>query len=156
MIVEGQPFVLEYNVRFGDPETQVILPRAEGDLALALAAAARGDLSGVDLRAGQGASLVVVLAAAGYPARVRKGDAVTGLERAARHEGVQIFHAGTARDAAGRVVTAGGRVLGVAARGGSVTEAARRAYGAVAEIHLDGGQVRTDIGRRAIDREQGA
>lgn len=156
MIVDGQPFVLEYNVRFGDPETQVILPRVEGDLAQALAAAARGDLSGVDLRAGDGASLVVVLAAAGYPARARKGDVVTGLERAARHEGVQVFHAGTARDPEGRVVSAGGRVLGVAARGTSVTEAARRAYGALADIHLEGGQARSDIGRRAIDRERGA
>jgi phosphoribosylamine--glycine ligase len=156
MIVDGQPFVLEYNVRFGDPETQVILPRAEGDLAETLAAAARGDLSGADLRAGVGASLVVVLAAAGYPARARRGDVVTGLDRAARHEGVQVFHAGTARDGAGRVVTGGGRVLGVVARGGSVTEAARRAYGAVAEIHFEGGQARTDIGSRAIDRERGA
>jgi len=154
MIVKGEPWVLEYNVRFGDPETQVIVPRAEGDLAGALAAAARGDLSSADLRAGGGASLVVVLASAGYPASARKGDVVTGLDRAVRHEGVQVFHAGTARDAAGRVVTAGGRVLGVSARGASVTEAARRAYAAVADIRFEGLQARSDIGRRAIDRER--
>ncbi len=156
MTVQGEPWVLEYNVRFGDPETQVIVPRAEGDLAGALAAAARGDLSSADLRAGVGASLVVVLASAGYPASARKGDVVTGLDRAARHEGVQVFHAGTARDAGGRVVTAGGRVLGVSARGASVTEAGRRAYAAVADIHFEGLQARPDIGRRAIDRERGA
>jgi phosphoribosylamine---glycine ligase len=156
MIVAGEPLVLEYNVRFGDPETQAILPRIDGDLAGAFAAAARGDLSGVDLRPGAGASVVVVLASAGYPASARKGDVITGLDRADRHEGVRVYHAGTARNAKGAIVTAGGRVLGVAARGATVTEAARRAYGAVAEIHFDGMLVRHDIGRRAIERERDA
>ena len=155
MIVDGEPFVLEYNVRFGDPETQAISLRVEGDLAGALAAAARGDLSAADLRAGAGASLVVVLASAGYPGTAHKGDVIDGLDRAEAMPGVAVFHAGTARDPRGRIVTAGGRVLGIAGRGATVTEAAERAYAAAAQIRFDGMQMRSDIGRRAIDRERG-
>ncbi|MBI2893216.1 MAG: phosphoribosylamine--glycine ligase [Deltaproteobacteria bacterium] len=154
MIVDGRPMVLEYNVRFGDPETQALVMRLEGDFAGALRASAQGDLSRTDLRVRPGAALCVVLAAEGYPATVRRGDPIEGLDRAAAMEDVAVFHAGTKRDREGRVVTAGGRVLGVAARGSCVTDAAERAYRAAGEIRFTGKRARSDIGRRAIDRER--
>ncbi len=155
MITESGPMVLEYNVRFGDPETEAMMMRLEGDFAGALLGAARGDLSATDLRSAGGAALCVVLAAQGYPGSARRGDPIEGLDRAAASPDVMVFHAGTALDSSGRVVTAGGRVLAVTARGATVGAAAARAYQAAGEIRFEGRQMRSDIGMRAIQREGG-
>jgi phosphoribosylamine--glycine ligase len=143
--------VLEYNVRFGDPETEVLMARWKGDVLPLLLGAARGDLSGVSAAWEAPAALCVVLAAAGYPRAPRKGDAIEGLDEAAAIEGVQVFHAGTARAGDG-VVTAGGRVLAVTAIGDDVDAAAARAYAAVDRIRFEGAQHRRDIGWQARAR----
>jgi phosphoribosylamine--glycine ligase len=142
----GAPWLLEYNCRFGDPETQPIMARAIGDLGAVLAGAARGELPLGKLAWDPRVAVCVVVAAAGYPGEPRTGDPIDGLERI--HPDVTIFHAGTARDAAGRLVTAGGRVLGVTALGVSVEQARERAYAAVDTIDLSGKQARRDIGAR--------
>ena len=151
MIVDGEPYALEYNVRFGDPETQTMMTRLGGDPLPLFLGAARGDLRGVEARWETPASLCVVLAAGGYPGDFKRGIEITGLEQAAAVEGVEIFHAGTAREG-GRLVTAGGRVLSVAARGPDIDTAAERAYAAVDRIHFDGANARRDIGWRARRR----
>ncbi|MDQ3573379.1 MAG: phosphoribosylamine--glycine ligase [Actinomycetota bacterium] len=140
--------VLEYNVRFGDPEAQVVLPRYTGDLAAFLAEAAAGHLS-AEPTFSDDACVTVVLAAADYPASPRSGDVITGVEEAESGEGVTVFHAGAERRADGRLVTAGGRVLDVTALGSSVEEARRRAYQAVAHISFPGVQYRGDIALEA-------
>jgi phosphoribosylamine---glycine ligase len=140
------PRLLEYNVRFGDPETQALVPLLASDAFDLLAGAARGDLAGVDLRWHDGACACVVVAAAGYPGQPRLGvpiDLPTDLD-----DGVIVFHAGTARDGSGRLVSSGGRVLGVTATGSSLARAVDRAYAAVDRIGFAGGHVRSDIGRR--------
>lgn len=144
----GAPWLLEYNCRFGDPETQPLMARAVGDFGSVLASAARGELIGGALTWDPRAAVCVVVAAAGYPGAVRTGDAIRGpgIDRAAP-EGVVVFHAGTQRQA-DRVVTSGGRVLGVTALGETVQVARERAYAAVDAIELDGKQVRRDIGAR--------
>jgi phosphoribosylamine--glycine ligase len=136
--------VLEYNVRFGDPETQVLLSRIDEDVTGLLAEAAEGRLR-TDPRPNAGAAVCVVLAAAGYPTGPRPGDPIEGLERAGVLPGVTVFHAGTALDDQGRLVTAGGRVLGVTGVGTDRAEARARAYGAVELIGWDGVQYRGDI-----------
>jgi phosphoribosylamine--glycine ligase len=142
--------VLEYNVRFGDPETQVLVPRFTSDLFVHLSESADGDLVTPVELAGT-ACVGVVLAAAGYPpAPERTGEVITGLERASAHEGVVVFHAGTAFDDGGRVVTNGGRVLTVTAVGADVAEARDRAYAAAAEISWPGVHYRRDIGAQAL------
>jgi len=148
MITADGPRVLEYNARFGDPETQAILPRLEGDLLEALAAAAAGDLSGIALGAGDEAAVTVVLAAPDYPARSDyAGAGITGLD-AAEEAGALVFHGGTAvRD--GRVVTNGGRILSVTALGSDVHAARERAYAAVTMISFEGARFRRDIGEVA-------
>jgi phosphoribosylamine--glycine ligase len=151
MIVEGAPRVLEYNVRFGDPEAEVLMARWKGDVLPLLLGAARGDLSGVRVQWDAPAALCVVLAAEGYPGAPRKGDPIEGLDDAATLPGVQVFHAGTRVDG-GRVVSAGGRVLTVTAVGGDVDEAAARAYAAVDRIRFAGARCRRDIGRQARGR----
>lgn len=140
------PKLLEFNCRLGDPETQVVLPRLDGDLLPLLQAAARGELG--SLRAGwrHEALACVVLAAAGYPDAPRRGDAVTGLGDALNLEGALVFQAGTVLED-GRLVTSGGRVLSVIGRGPSIAEAVATAYQAVSHIHFEGMQYRTDIGR---------
>jgi phosphoribosylamine--glycine ligase len=138
------PRVLEYNVRFGDPETQVLLSRIDEDVTGLLAEAAEGRLR-TDPRPNAGAAVCVVLAAAGYPTGPRPGDPIEGLERAGVLPGVTVFHAGTALDDQGRLVTAGGRVLGVTGVGTDRAEARARAYGAVELIGWDGVQYRGDI-----------
>ena len=148
MITADGPKVLEYNVRFGDPETQAILPRLRSDLADALLAAAEGSLAGVSLAWDPRPCVCLVLAARGYPEQPETGDAITGLEAAARLPDVQVFHAGTRRDGV-RWLTAGGRVLNVVALGRDYAEAIGRAYEAADQIQFEGKQCRRDIGARA-------
>jgi phosphoribosylamine--glycine ligase len=148
MLTGDGPRVLEFNCRFGDPETQAILPRLEGDFLGALAAAAGGALGGVELSAGPEAAVSVVLAAAGYPEAPEPGVQIGGIEEA-EAGGALVFHAGTAvRD--GRLVSAGGRVLNVTGLGGSVAEAREHAYAAVERIDFPGAQFRRDVALRAV------
>jgi phosphoribosylamine--glycine ligase len=146
----GMPKVIEFNVRFGDPETQVLMLRLDGDLVPLLDAAARGRLEGVAPPAWHGAAVCVALASGGYPRGYATGKVITGVEDAERDSDVLVFHAGTKRNASGELVTAGGRVLGVTARGASVAEAQRRAYAACAQIAFDGMQLRRDIASRGV------
>ncbi len=150
MLTASGPKVLEFNTRFGDPETQAVLPRLESDL-LELFRAARepGGLAGVEARFDERWAVTVVLASAGYPASSSKGDVIEGVEAAAARDGVEVTHAGTARDAEGRLVTAGGRVLNVTALGSDAAEARARAYEAAREISFEGMQMRSDIAARA-------
>ena len=145
----GTPRVVEYNARFGDPETQPLVLRMEGDLALLLEGAAHGRLGSATPLGWSDASVCVVLAAGGYPRAFASGHPIEGIEAAERDPQVVVFHAGTRRDAAGRFVTAGGRVLGVTARGSTLLEARERAYAAAAQIHFEGMQFRRDIASRA-------
>ena len=141
--------VLEFNARFGDPETEAILPRLGSDLAPVLAASARGNLAGLDLAWKAEACVAVVLASAGYPSSYQTGFAIDGLAEAGSIPGVSIFHAGTAlRD--GRIVTAGGRVIVVAGRGAQLSEASERAYSAADRIRFEGKVLRRDIGARFL------
>jgi len=155
MLTVDGPSVIEYNARFGDPETQVVLPRIESDLCELLwrAACGEGALAGYALRVKPDYAICVVMAAAGYPDTPRKGDAISFPAAAALAERVSIFHAGTAHDAAGRVVTAGGRVLGVTATAATLADAARAAYGACGQIDFSGKYYRRDIGARQLARE---
>lgn len=146
MLTAEGPKLVEYNVRFGDPEAQVVLPRMEGDVAALLAGAASGDLTMVDApRFTDDAAVTVVMATEGYPVSARTGDVISGLDDAAAADGVTVFHAGTARNGAGDLVTAGGRVLSVTALAPSLTEARDRAYEAVAHIDFEGAHYRRDI-----------
>jgi len=149
MIDAGVPRVLEYNVRFGDPECEVLMARWDGDVVPLLLGSARGDLSGVSARFANGAAMAVVLAAHGYPVSVRKGDAITGLDRVP--DGARVFHAGTKRSGE-RIVTDGGRVLTVCAGGATLADAQRLAYAGADAIAFDGKQLRRDIGWRALGR----
>jgi phosphoribosylamine--glycine ligase len=144
MLTPDGPKVLEYNVRFGDPETQVVLPRYDGDLAALLAEVATGQLTTTP-RFGADAAVCVVLATEGYPESPRTGDPIEGLDDAAGAERTSVFHAGTRRGDEGRVVTAGGRVLGVTAMGPTIDAARARAYQAVAQLGWPGMHHRTDI-----------
>lgn len=152
MIKDGEPKLIEFNCRFGDPETQVLLTRLKSDLLTALVAARDGVLDQIDLRWHDEAALTVVMASKGYPADYPKGSEIRGLYEAQRMPGVQIFHAGTARKD-GKIVAAGGRVLNVTATGKTVQEAQARAYAAVDAIDWPEGFCRRDIGWRAISRE---
>ncbi len=144
MLTAEGPKVLEYNVRFGDPEAQVVLPRYAGDLAALLAEAAAGRLTSEPSFTDE-ACVTVVLAAGGYPTSPRTGDAISGVEEAEAGDGVTIFHAGAERGPGGRLLTTGGRVLDVTALGADVAEARRRAYRAVTHISFPGMQYRGDI-----------
>ncbi|MGB4441993.1 MAG: phosphoribosylglycinamide synthetase C domain-containing protein, partial [Coriobacteriia bacterium] len=155
LTAEG-PKVLEYNARFGDPETQVLLPLLETDLLDVLLATAEGRLSEVELEWRDGFAVSVVLASDGYPGVCYTGRTITGLDEAAAIEGVTVFHAGTALDANGELVTAGGRVLNVTAVAPTFAEARDRAYRAVDCIYFEGMHYRTDIGLRALRSEDGA
>jgi phosphoribosylamine--glycine ligase len=139
--------VLEYNCRFGDPETQVLLPRMPYSVATLLHACATGTLADHAGHANvdDAAAVTVVLASAGYPGTPRTGVPIEGLDTVELLPGVEVFHAGTAFDHDGRVVSAGGRVLAVTGVGSTLREARDRAYGGVAHIRFDGMQFRTDI-----------
>ncbi len=138
--------VVEFNARFGDPETQSVLARLDTPLAGVLLAAAEGRLDGLPpLQWSDDASVTVVIAAAGYPAEPAKGDPITGLDEAEQVEGVHVLHAGTALDAEGTLVSAGGRVLSVVARAASLADARERAYTGIARIGLAGSHHRSDI-----------
>jgi len=152
MITESGPKLIEYNVRFGDPETQVLMLRMMSDLVPALLAARDGQLRNFDLRWYPEAALTVVMAAKGYPGGYSKGSVIDGLDSAAQVEGVEIFHAGTKADGS-RILANGGRVLDVSALGKNVREAQQRAYAAIDRIKWIDGFCRRDIGWRAIERE---
>jgi phosphoribosylamine---glycine ligase len=154
MITSEGPKLIEYNVRFGDPECQVLMLRLKSDLLAALLATVDGVLNSFDLRWHEDSALTVVLAARGYPGDYVKGTQIRGLEAAQAVEGVEVFHAGTMRQG-DRLLAVGGRVLAVTARAGTVSEARRRAYQAVAKVNWPEGFYRSDIGWRALEREQG-
>jgi phosphoribosylamine--glycine ligase len=153
MITRDGPKLIEYNARFGDPETQVLMLRLMSDLVPALIASRDGQLKNFDLRWYPDSALTVVMAAKGYPGATAKGSVIEGLEAAAAVAGVEIFHAGTAADG-GRILANGGRVLNVCARGKTVGEAQARAYQAVDRIRWPDGFCRRDIGFRAVERER--
>jgi phosphoribosylamine--glycine ligase len=155
MITGDGPKLYEYNVRFGDPECQVLMMRLKSDLLAALIATADGVLDRFDLRWHEEPALTVVMAAKGYPGDYAKGTEIRGLDAARSVPGVQIFHAGTRRDG-DRLLANGGRVLNVTALGATVSEARDRAYEAIGKIDWPGGFCRRDIGWRAIEREKQA
>lgn len=150
MLTAEGPKVLEYNARFGDPETQVLLPRLKTDLADVMLAVAEGRLVEIDLQWSSGAAVSVVLASGGYPGDYATGKPITGIAAAETLPGVTVYHAGTKLAEDGTLVTAGGRVLNVTALAPTFAEARDRAYEAVAEIGFEGMAYRTDIGLRAL------
>jgi len=150
MVTEDGPKVLEYNVRFGDPETQVILPRIKSDLAEILMATATGNLAGKKLEWDEKEYVCVVLASGGYPGKYEKGKEITGLMDAEK-EGVLVFHAGT-KLRSGKIVTSGGRVLNVVANGKNIKEAINNVYRAVKKISFEGMHYRRDIAARGVGR----
>jgi phosphoribosylamine---glycine ligase len=150
MLTVAGPRVLEYNVRFGDPECQPLMLRLAGDLLPVLAAAAAGDFGGHALVFDSGAAACVVLASAGYPGSPVRGEAIQGLEGAARQQGAVVFHAGTARDLEGRVVAVGGRVLTACASGPDLASALAAAYRLADTIDWPAKVMRRDIGRRVL------
>jgi phosphoribosylamine--glycine ligase len=152
MLTDDGPQVLEYNARFGDPETQVLLPRLDGDWLPLLRACALGELEGVASRWRPEAAVCVVMAAGGYPGSYPKGIPIDGLDAAEALDDVIVFHAGTAEDENGRVVTSGGRVLGVTALGADLAAARERAYEATATIHWENEKHRSDIALDAVRR----
>jgi phosphoribosylamine---glycine ligase len=152
MLTADGPRVLEYNVRFGDPEAQVVLPRFAGDLAAFLAEAADGHLRS-EPRFGNDAAVTVVAAAEGYPTEPRTGDVIEGLEGGGDLPGGRVYYAGVGRDDAGRLVTAGGRVLAVTAFGETIAVARNRAYDAIAHVSWSGMQYRYDIAAEAAKEE---
>jgi phosphoribosylamine--glycine ligase len=151
MMTARGPQVLEFNARFGDPETQALLVRLESDLVDALEASVDGRLNEVEMRWSPGASACVIASSAGYPGSDETGFPITGLGAAAQVPLVQVFHSGTAK-LGGQVVTNGGRVLGVTAAGSTLEEALARAYQAMGEIHFEGMYYRRDIGHRALKK----
>ncbi len=146
MIKEGAK-LLEYNVRFGDPETQVILVRLKTDLVEICEAMLSQKLSNIEIEWQKGSSACVVLASKGYPKKAQTGDLISGLDKAKSIENIKIFHAGTAKNADNELITAGGRVLGVTSSAENLDEALQKAYQAVSEINWNGMQFRRDIGK---------
>lgn len=150
MLTHAGPKVLEFNVRFGDPECQTLMARLQGDLVEIMLATSRRELDTVDLSFTPGASVCIVLAADGYPDKPRAGSVITGIEAAQEIESVQVFIGGAKRDAQGQLVTSGGRVLSVTATGADATEARARAYRAAEHIQFAGKTYRTDIGTDVV------
>jgi phosphoribosylamine--glycine ligase len=148
----GDPMLLEFNVRFGDPETQVLMDVIDGDFADALSDSAQGQLRPDTLTTGDRHALTVVLAAAGYPGSPQKGDVIEGVDDAAALEDVRVYHAGTKLEG-DRLVTSGGRVLAVTGMGGTLAQAQQRAYRAAEKVRFAGKQLRRDIGWRALHRD---
>ena len=155
MMTASGPKVLEFNTRFGDPETEAILPLLKGDLLTAFEACAEGRLSDHQLRWHEGASACVVAASGGYPGKFSGGYEISGLAEAAQVPDVTIYHAGTAAKD-GRIVTAGGRVLCVAATGETLDAALQRCYAALSVVKFDGMYYRRDIGHRATGARRGS
>ncbi len=153
MLTSEGPKLIEYNARFGDPETQVLMPRLASDIVPLLLACAEGRLKDMTVAWKEEAALTVAMATQGYPGTVQKGSVIAGID-AAEAGGAIVFHAGTARNAAGALTANGGRVLSVTAMAGTVTEAQSRAYRAVSEIVWPEGFYRRDIGAREVTREQ--
>ncbi len=151
MLTADGPKLIEYNVRFGDPECQVLMPRLDSDLLDLMLATADGRLADVRPAWRDEAALCVVVAARGYPGAYNQGEPISGIEAAEALPDIKVFHAGTAMRN-GRLSAAGGRVLGVTALGQTIAEAQKRAYAAVAAIDWPGGFCRTDIGWRAVSR----
>ncbi|VAW48804.1 Phosphoribosylamine--glycine ligase, partial [hydrothermal vent metagenome] len=149
----GIPKVLEFNCRFGDPETQPIMMRLQSDLAELCLAAIDGKLDTVTAQWDNRAALGVVMAAGGYPDSYRKGDVISGLEKASAAD-LKVFHAGTALNDAGEVITSGGRVLCITALGDTVSAAQKRAYEGLKLVTWEQAYFRTDIGHRAVSREE--
>ena len=149
ILTKNGPRVIEFNARFGDPETQVYLTRLENDLVELLDASVSGTLGRTELKWSPMASVCVVMASGGYPGNYAKGKVVGGLDEAAKLPGTKVFHAGTAR-AGEQIVTNGGRVLGVTALGKDLKSAQAAAYAAVGKIHFEGAQFRRDIGAKAF------
>jgi phosphoribosylamine--glycine ligase len=154
MLTVAGPKVIEFNVRFGDPEAQVVLPMLDEDLSWLLAAAATGALPDRAARFRAEPHVAVVLAAGGYPESPETGKRITGLDAAAAVRGALVFHAGTERRH-GHIVTSGGRVVTVVGRGPTYRDAIDLAYRAAAHIQFDGMQVRRDIGQKALATEAG-
>lgn len=150
MLTPNGPRVLEYNARFGDPEAQVVLPRMKNDIIDVMEACIDGRLDEIDLQFEDNAAVCVVLASDGYPVKYDKGLEIKGLENFDGKEGYYCFHAGTKRDESGRLVTNGGRVLGITAKGATLQEARRNAYAATEWVTFDNKYMRHDIGK-AID-----
>ncbi len=150
MLTPAGPKVLEFNARFGDPETQVVIPRLENDLVEVMLAVAEGRLSEVELRWSDRWTVTVVLTSAGYPGSYEKGKVITGVEDAEAMDDVTVYHAGTALTDAGELVTSGGRVLDVTALGDTFEAARDRAYAACEKIQFEGKTLRHDIGLRAL------
>jgi phosphoribosylamine--glycine ligase len=153
MLTARGPMVLEFNCRFGDPETQPILMRMESDLVDAMEASIDARVSDGDFKWSSDATACVVIASGGYPEVYEVGKKITGLSEAGKIEGVKVFHAGTSRDQSGNFYTAGGRVLGVTARAAGLSAAVERAYAAVEKIHFDGMHYRKDIAARALKQK---
>jgi phosphoribosylamine--glycine ligase len=157
MLTDDGPKLIEFNVRFGDPECQILLLRLRSDLLPALQAACDGELANFALRWFDTAAIVVVMAASGYPDAPQRGGQIKGLERAAAVPDVQLFHAGTEQDAEGRIRANGGRVLAVCATGATLQQARDRAYEAVDLIDWPTGFCRRDVGWRGLlDRPEGS
>ena len=149
MLTPAGPKVIEFNARFGDPETQVVLPRLETDLVDIMMAVAEGRPNDIDLRWSEQWAVCVVLASEGYPGSYEKGKVILGIDEAETIDGVSVFHAGTAKNYDEELVTAGGRVLNVVALGDSFDDAREKAYEACDFINFEGKQLRGDIGKRA-------
>ena len=148
MLTPQGPKIVEFNARFGDPETQVVLPRLESDLVDVMMAVAQGAPEQIDLKWSDSWAVSVVLASQGYPGSYEKGKVITGIEEAEKLEGVTVFHAGTKMEGQD-LLTNGGRVLNVVAMGQTFAQAQERAYAAVDLIDFEGKQFRTDIGAKA-------
>ncbi len=153
MIDKGRPYVLEFNCRLGDPETQPVLARLDSDFMEIAMAIADEKLSTVRIEWKQEPAVCVVISSGGYPGQYSKGSRIEGIEEADGMEGVHVFHAGTSFED-GRIITSGGRVLGVTAEGSDIALAKKRAYEAVGKIHFDGMHYRKDIADRALKREK--
>lgn len=150
MLTQDGPKVLEFNARFGDPETQVVLPRMHADLVEVFLACDNGTLDPAMVSWGDDFAVSVVLASAGYPGAYESGKRITGITEASSRDGITVYHAGTKLDSSGNTLTAGGRVLDVTAVASSFAEARANAYAACDLIHFEGKQFRTDIGARAL------
>jgi phosphoribosylamine--glycine ligase len=149
IITEQGPKVIEFNCRFGDPETQVVLPRMTSDIVPAFLACCDGSLDDIELEWDTGACVTVVMASGGYPGFYEKGKPITGIDQAESDPDVTVFHAGTKQIDSG-VATNGGRVLNVTAKGSDIPSTIEKAYTAVKQVHFEAAHFRTDIGKKAL------